>query len=267
MAMELVKLNSETLPAIANAIRSKTGETALLLPSEMAEAIAGIPTGGSLPALTTPAAENDVLAGKEYIDGSGAKKAGTLVVCDTVYEVETVPNPGTGLEVDLESTADGSSKTLTLPEPNLLPENIKSGVSIFGVLGTLSLSLFDNETDCEIGTFELAEDDKDGYVVNLKRTDIEPYMIAFWTDNPKFTDDSGNNISYRIGGLFIKSSLYNAYSCVGIVTASGAINVSPGASGNAYRVYPESGGIYIGSSGTYPLKAGIRYKWIARWLS
>ena len=267
MALELVKLDSETLPAIADAIRGKTGETALLLPSEMAAAIAGIPTGGSLPALTTPAAEKDVLAGKEYIDGSGAKKAGTLVVCDTVQEAGTASNPGTGLEVDLESTADGSGKTLTLPEKNLLPENIKSGVSIFGILGTLSLSLFDNETDCEMGTFELAEDDKDGYVVSLKRTDSEPYMIAFWTDDPKFTDDSGNFLWYRIGGVFIKSSLANEYSCAGIYSANGSIGASTGASSVAHRVYPESGGIHIGSTSYWPLKAGIRYKWIARWLS
>ena len=42
MAMELVKLDNATLPAIANAIRAKTGDTALLLPSQMAAAIAGI---------------------------------------------------------------------------------------------------------------------------------------------------------------------------------------------------------------------------------
>ena len=266
MALELVKLDSETLPGIADAIRGKTGETALLLPSEMAAAIAGIPTGGSLPALTTPAAEKDVLAGKEYIDGSGAKKAGTLVVCDTVQEVETFGLAGTGVHLDIESTADASGKTLTLPEPNLKSENIKSGINIFGVLGTLSLSLFDNETDCEMGTFELAEDKKDGYVVSLKRTDSEPYMIAFWMDDPKFTDDSGNTIRYRIGGVFIKSSLQNIYSCAGIVAANGSISSSTGGAGTVYRVYPESGGIFIGSSSTYPLKAGVRYKWIARWL-
>lgn len=265
--LELVKLDSGTLPAIANAIREKTGDTALLLPSQMPNAIAGIPSGIELPALTTPAEDSDVLNGKEYIGADGGKRTGTLVVCDTVGEVETVSNPGVGLKVEIESTADLSSAILNLTEPNLKSENIKSGVSIFGVLGTLSLSLFDNETDCEIGTFELAEDNTNSYLVSLKRTDVEPYMIAFWTDDPKFTDDNGNPIRYRIGGLFIKSSLVNMYSCVGIASVNGSISSSTGGSGNAYRIYPESGGIYIGSSSTYPLKAGIRYKWIARWLS
>lgn len=153
MAMELVKLNSETLPAIANAIRSKTGETALLLPSEMAAAIAGIPTGGSLPALTTPAAEKDVLAGKEYIDGSGNKKAGTLVVCDSVEDgAWPLAEPGVGLLVGIESSVDRSRKNLTLPEPNLKSENIKSGVSIFGVAGSA------NALKSASGTFTLSED-------------------------------------------------------------------------------------------------------------
>ena len=226
-----------------------------------------IPIGSELPELTTPAEVGHVLAGKEYIDGNGNKKVGTLVVCDTLENVEYFGADGVGVHLEIESTADGSSKTMTLPEPNLKSENIKSGVSIFGVLGTLSLDLFDNETDCEMGTFELAEDDKDGYVVNLKRTDIEPYMIAFWTDDPKFTDDSGNSIRYKIGGLFIKSSLQKIESCIGMISANGSVAAAIGASGNAYRVFPESGGIYIGSSSTYPLKAGIRYKWIARWLS
>lgn len=153
MAMELVKLNSETLPAIANAIRSKTGGTALLLPSEMAAAIAGIPTGGSLPALTTPAAESDVLAGKEYIDGSGTKKAGTLVVCDSVDDdAWPLAEPGVGLLVGIESRVDGSRKNLSLQEPNLLAENIKSGVSIFAVAGSVK------EIRTETGTITPAED-------------------------------------------------------------------------------------------------------------
>ena len=42
MAMELVKLDNATLPAIADAIRAKTGGAALLLPSQMAAAIGGI---------------------------------------------------------------------------------------------------------------------------------------------------------------------------------------------------------------------------------
>lgn len=118
-----------------NAISSKGGTPADDL-SGLQDAIVSIPTGSELPELTTPAEVGHVLSGKEYIDGNGDKKSGTLVVCDTVYEVETLTYPGTGLTVELESSADGSNKTLTIPEPNLLPENIKNGVSIFGIAGS-----------------------------------------------------------------------------------------------------------------------------------
>lgn len=256
------------LKSVADAIRTKGGTTEkLAFPTGFISAVESIPSGGELPELTTPAEVGNVLAGKEYIDGNGNKKSGTLVVCESIEKKEHFGIAGIGVSLDLKSTADDSVKTMTLPEPNLKSENIKSGINIFGVLGTLSLSLFDNETDCEMGTFELAEDKNASYEVSLKRTDIEPYMIAFWTDDPKFTDDNGNPIRYRIGGLFIKSSLKNAYSCIGIVSANGGIASSTGGSNNVYRIYPESGVIYIGASSTYPLKAGIRYKWVARWLS
>lgn len=44
--MSKVYLEDSTLTAIGNAIRGKTGESGLLLPSEMASAITSIPTGG-----------------------------------------------------------------------------------------------------------------------------------------------------------------------------------------------------------------------------
>lgn len=153
MALELVKLDSETLPGIADAIRAKTGGTDLMLPSEMAAAIAGIPTGGSLPALTKPAAESDVLAGKEYIDGNGNKKTGTLVVADSLFVNEVyLEDIGVGAAVNVESSVDGSTKDLTLPEPNLMPENIKSGVMIYGCTGSAKI------LRVETGTITPAED-------------------------------------------------------------------------------------------------------------
>ena len=114
-----------------NAISAKGGTPADNL-SGLQDAIVSIPSGGSeLPVLTDPAAAGDVVAGKEYIDGAGAKRTGTLVVCDSIAEVEYFGIAGTGVSVDIESTADGSGKTMTLPEPNLKPENIVAGSSTF----------------------------------------------------------------------------------------------------------------------------------------
>ena len=243
MAMELVKLNSETLPAIANAIRSKTGETALLLPSEMAAAIAGIPTGGSLPALTTPAAEKDVLAGKEYIDGSGNKKAGTLVVCDTVHEEGIVPNPGTGLEVDLESTADGSGKTLTLPEPNLKSENIRSGVSIFGVAGSVK------EIRTETGTITPAEDTT---TISIPCSDNPKYAVILTTSDTTAEGDITGAIIYNIlyAGKFLGNCVASYYYSGRLRSSALAATVDAGIS------IPEISSVCF-------YRAGTAYQWTA----
>ena len=140
MALELVKLDSATLPGIADAIREKRGDTDLMLPSEMRAAILAIPTGAALPELTNPAADGDVIAGKEYIDGNGNKKTGTLVVADSIFVNEVyLENIGVGAAVNVESSVDGSTKDLTLPEPNLMPENIKSGVMIYGCTGNAKM--------------------------------------------------------------------------------------------------------------------------------
>ena len=118
------------------AIYSKGGTPADDL-SGLQDAIWSIPSGGGeLPVLTTPAEVGHVVAGKEYIDAAGTKKTGTLVVCDTIEEIETFGIAGTGVSLDLESTADGSAMTMTLQEENLKPENIVAGSSIFGVSGT-----------------------------------------------------------------------------------------------------------------------------------
>ena len=253
MALELVKLDSETLPAIADAIRGKTGETALLLPSEMAAAIAGIPTGGSLPALTTPAAEKDVLAGKEYIDGSGAKKAGTLVVCDTVQEAGTASSPGTGLEVDLESTADGSGKTLTLPEPNLKSENIKSGVSIFGVSGSA------NALKSASGTFTLSEDAQAPEITHNLGV-IPDLVIVEAADH----DNTANSI---FGFVAVRAGLLSCTQFGGtilIINGKGAeSNGSANVNGKAAFDSGLSDTSFVCpyNSNNYKYRAGWTYKW------
>lgn len=61
MALELVKLDSETLPGIADAIREKTGGTDLMLPSAMKAAIGKINSLRIETGTITPAEDHDTL--------------------------------------------------------------------------------------------------------------------------------------------------------------------------------------------------------------
>lgn len=197
--LEMVKLDSGTLPAIANAIREKTGDTALLLPAQMPNAIAGIPSGIELPALITPAAVSDVLKGKEYIGAAGEKRTGTLV--DQIYEVETIMGSG-GISLEVESTA-GASKVFAFPEPNLQAENIKSGISIFHVAGSVK------EIRVETGTITPAEDTKS---ITIPCSDGAKAFILEATDDA-LSAVEGQSLIYAVafaGNFMPKHNIENA---------------------------------------------------------
>lgn len=253
--LEMVKLDNATLPAIANAIRAKTGDSGLLLPSQMPAAIESIPSGGDLPKLTTPAEVGHVLAGKEYIDGNGNKQTGTLVVCDTIQEVETTGLPGVGVQVELQSTADGSSMTMTLPEPNLLPENIKSGVSIFGVLGSAKTMRV------ETGTITPAEDTAS---LELPCT-ASPKMFVVQATDAAMDSITADNVAAMVSaagyGKTFPTGTDGSHkdriiAAVTLHLASGKISVS----GATCAVSPS---VTVGAYSSYRWKAGLEYQWTA----
>ena len=196
---EMIAQRTAALRTVLNdcaiAVHAKGGTPADDL-SGLQDAIASIPTGVVLPELTTPAEVGHVLAGKEYIDAAGNKQTGTLVVCDTIQEVDTTGLPGVGVQVELESTADGSTKIMTLPEPNLLPENIKNGVSIFGIAGTAKT------LRVETGTITPAEDTK---AITIPCTDGAKAFILEATDDV-LSAVAGQSLIYAVAfaGNFLR---------------------------------------------------------------
>ena len=247
---ELTAIKADSNAAVA-AKGGTPADNLLGLPA----AIASIPSGGELPELTDPAAESDVLAGKEYIDASGAKKAGTLVVCDSIEAVETIGVPGVGLNVDIESPVDGSAGELKIPEQHLLPENIKSGVSIFGVPGTAKT------LRVETGTITPAEDSAS---LALPCTANPKMFVVQATDaaiDSIIADHVAAMVSAAGYGKTFPTGTDGSHkdSIIAAVTlhlASGKISVS----GVTCAVSPS---VTVGVYSSYRWKAGMEYQWTA----
>lgn len=255
MPVKIVKINSETLPAIADAIRAKTGSTGSILPSQMAGKIANIPTSGELPVLSSPAGVGHVVAGKEYIDALGNKQTGTMVICDSVNNVEEVGEAGIGVHVKIESTVDKSSDVLTLQDPNFKPENIKSGISIFNVTGSVK------EIRTETGTITPAEDSAS---LALPCT-ANPKMFVVQTTNTALDSIIADNAAAMVSAVGCWKAFPTGtdgahvdknIAAVTVHITSGKIAVS----GVTCEV---SASVTVGVYSTYRWKAGVEYQWTA----
>lgn len=118
---------TEFLTGIANAIRGKTGETGSIPASSFAEKIAGITTGVDTSDAT--AAAGDILSGKTaYVNGAKVKGNIQSLAAQTITPGKFDQTIASGKYLTGAQTIKGDA--------NLLTENIKSGVSIFGVDGT-----------------------------------------------------------------------------------------------------------------------------------
>ena len=256
---EMIAKRTAALRTVLNdcavAVDAKGGTPADDL-SGLQDAILSIPSGGGeLPELTTPAEVGHVVAGKEYIDGNGDKKAGTLVVCDTVAVVETVERSGVGVNVEIESTADGSTAILTLPEPNLQPENIVAGSSIFGILGTAK------KLRVETGTITPAEDSlalelpctANPNVINVHMTDAAMETILTGSVNAALTA-VGTNAEIKSGAANNLKSSFRAIVTVFVGSAAQVLQ-------NTQEITMDA--VTLKTSSGYPWKAGCEYQWTA----
>lgn len=68
------------LGAVANAIRGKTGRTEPMTLEQMPAEISGIQTGAELPELGNPGTAQDLMAGKQLLDGAGQVVEGAFSI-------------------------------------------------------------------------------------------------------------------------------------------------------------------------------------------
>lgn len=125
-------IRTSTLKDIADAIREKSGKTDGMSASDMAEEISQISTGAELPELSNEGSSSDLLAGKELIDSKGNVVTGAIPTKDATTII-----PSTTRQIAVAGGMYTSGDITVEGDSNLVASNIKSGISIFGVDGTL----------------------------------------------------------------------------------------------------------------------------------
>lgn len=120
---------TEFLTGIANAIRAKKGTSGAIPAPNFVQEIASIETGTDTSDATATA--SDILSGKTAY-GAAGKITGTI---GSVAGTTITPGTATKTAVAAKSYTTGAVKVAG--DANLVPENIKDGVSIFGVAGNL----------------------------------------------------------------------------------------------------------------------------------
>ena len=221
---------NEKMTALADAIRSKTGQTGKLSLDAMTAAVEDISTGVRLPELTNEGVASDLLAGKQLIDAAGDVVTGTIptktssdltangpnvTIPAGYYASQATKSVSTSTQATPSITVDGygkitasatqiagyvasgtktATKQLTTQagitvtpstsditavksgyyttgsvyvkgDSNLVAENIKSGVSIFGVSGSYNGSTEDlgsiiTELETKVATLNTTLDGK-----------------------------------------------------------------------------------------------------------
>lgn len=187
------QLNAD-LKSVANAIRSKGGTSAQLnFPSGFESAIKSIEAG--LDTSDATAAAGDILKGKTaYVNGT--KVTGTIAS----QSAQTI-TPGTSAKT-IAAGKYLSGKQTIKGDANLVAENIKSGVSIFGVNGTLEAG---GAAQTQDGSFITNASGSGSFTVNF-----EPDLLVVFVGSVLATDGLYEcNLTFALNDRSSMASSFN----------------------------------------------------------
>lgn len=186
------------------------------------------------------AAVGEVLSGKTFYQG-GAKKTGTMTDNGNLGII----TPGTSPQ---NIPAGYTSGGIVVGDADLIPENVKNGINIFGVIGNLK--------ELQILTGEVAWQDNP---VNVTVTGL-PFRPKIFIACANYT---GGNSSYTVGGIVADFPIIVMYSgdmmnCLHWIKATG----DPSVSANNDTTSIVNDGVQ-GFNPDYRAGKAPTYKWVA----